>query len=81
MQRDISPAVAHHRGRVARITKLVKAGNRTPDELVDAKRDLVAANIAVYVEKTLASAPPLTREQLDALHVLLEPVRQGGELA
>ena len=58
----------HHRGRVAALTR-----SRTPDdpELVAARRDLAAANLAAYIRRTVAAAPPLLDEQRDRLAVLL----------
>lgn len=58
----------HHRGRVAALTR-----SRTPDdpELVAARRDLAAANLAAYVSRVVAAAPPLSAEQRDRLAILL----------
>jgi hypothetical protein len=68
----VSPAVAHHRARIAALSR-----DRQPDdlELADAKRDLAAANIERYVEKTLAAAPELREDQRARLAELLRPVR------
>jgi hypothetical protein len=54
----------------------VKNGERSPDELILAQRDLVFANVADYIQKTVAAAPPFTPEQVDRLRVLLEPARR-----
>lgn len=61
-----------HRGRVAALSR-----SRRPDdpELIDARRQLAAANIASYVERAVAKAPPLTAEQRDRIAILL---RNGG---
>ena len=73
-----SKTVAHRKARVASLTR-----SRTPDdpEFVAAKRDLAEANIADYLEKVLAAAPPLTDEQRSRLAELLKPVRVrcGGD--
>jgi hypothetical protein len=77
-----SPSVTHHRAVVGALSR-----DRAPDDpaLLDAKRSLAAANISAYITRVLDAAPTLTREQVDSLHVLLEPARrelsmQGGEL-
>jgi hypothetical protein len=53
----------------------VRAGERAPDELVETKRDLVAANLEQYVRQAVASCPELTREQIDRVAAIL---RGGG---
>ena len=64
--------VLHHRGRLAALTR-----SRSIDDpdLVKARRDLKAARLEDYIKKTVDAAPPLSREQLDRLGVLL----RGGE--
>jgi hypothetical protein len=71
----ISPAIAKRRARVAR-----KSQDHAPDdpELLDAKRDLKTELVAEYIEKILASAPPLSDEQRNALAELLRPARRNG---
>lgn len=68
-----SPVVAHHRARVGALSR-----DRAPDdpEFVGARRDLAEANIAAYIERVLAEAPPLSDEQRTRLAELLRPVRQ-----
>lgn len=63
------------RGKVASLTR-----SRTPNdpELVAARRDLAAANIAEFIKKTVDKAPPLTAEQRTKLAELLRPARRGG---
>lgn len=58
--------IYHHRGRVAALSR-----SRASDdpEFIAAKTDLVAANIADYLIRTLAAAPPLTDEQRTRLAV------------
>ena len=70
-----SNTIAHHKARVASYTR-----SRTPDdpEFVAAKQDLAEAKIAAYVERCLASAPPLTDESRARLAELLRPVRVNG---
>lgn len=46
------------------------------DKISDARRDLAAAKLEAFIEKTIAEAPPLSAEQLDRLAVLLRPA--GG---
>ena len=52
---------------------------RDPDdpELLDAKRQMAADSIAIYIKRTAATAPPLTAEQRDRLATLL----RGGDAA
>jgi hypothetical protein len=69
--------IAHHKSRVAALTRAVRNGERSAKdpELDDARRALAAANIEAYIERTLAAAPPLTEAQRVALAELLAPVR------
>jgi len=62
----IDPEVARRRSRLA-------VAHRRHDAVavVEAQRALAAANIAAYVERTVAAAPPLTGEQRDKLVSLL----------
>ena len=46
-----------------------------PADIADSRRDLAAAQIADYVERIVADAPPLTESQLDRVTALL---RAGG---
>lgn len=78
-----TPNVRHHRARIAALSR-----DRSSDDpdLVDARRDLRAANLEQYIERTLAEAPPLTDEQIDKLAVLLHRgkkarVSLGGDAA
>jgi hypothetical protein len=73
-----SPSVASSRAKVAGLTLGVRTGKRQPDdpELLNAKRGLAAANIADYIERALAAAPPLSDEQRTRLAELLRPVRR-----
>jgi hypothetical protein len=76
-----STAVAVARAAVAAISRCVKNGERSADELDNAYRNLAAAKIADYIQKTVATAPPFTPEQVDRLRVLLEPARRGDDHA
>jgi hypothetical protein len=68
----VSPATAHHRGRVAALSR-----DRAPNdpELVDARRSLRAECLAEHVSRVIAEAPPLSDEQLSRIAALL---RVGG---
>lgn len=68
----LSPAAAHHRGKLAALSR-----SRTPDdpELLEARRDLRAERLADYVARIVAEAPPLTNEQRERIAGLL---RAGG---
>lgn len=66
--RSPAPSVARQRGRVAGLSRSRPADD---PEFIAARQELAAANIAAYVEKVVASAPPLTDEQRDRLTNLL----------
>jgi hypothetical protein len=71
----VDPQVSKTRARVAALSRGVRAGERTPDELDNAKRDLAAANLEQYVRQAVAACPILTREQIDRVAAIL---RGGG---
>ncbi len=48
-----------------------KVGGEPPASLLDARRVLAEEKLRQYIERTVASAPPLTASQLDRLRVLL----------
>jgi hypothetical protein len=75
----ISPAAAHHRAKIASISRCIAAGERPPDDpgLLDAKRGLAAAKIHDFIDRVLAGAD-LTDEQRTALAEQLRPVRVTG---
>jgi len=79
----VHPQVSKARARVAALSRCVSNGERTPDELTQARSELATANIAAYVDKILSAAPPLTDEQRTRLAELLRPVRlcPGGDAA
>lgn len=66
--RKTEPSWAGPRGRVGALSRY-----RTDDDpdLLDARRDLRAARLAAYIEKTVDEAPPLSSEQRDTLALLL----------
>jgi hypothetical protein len=70
--RTVDPAVSTARSRYAAQRKHHPNDDHSAD-----KRDLVAANIAAYLKKTLSAAPPLTDEQRASLAELLAPARQS----
>ena len=72
------PALAHTRARVASATRDVRRGRYPESKLHDAKRDHQAAVLEHYIQKALASAPPLSDEQRTRLAELLRPVRVTG---
>lgn len=37
---------------------------------------MTPVRVAAYIERVVATAPPLSRAQIDQLRVLLEPMRQ-----
>lgn len=63
--------------RVARARKAALDRYRPADDpqVVEASRDLAAANLQHYIERVVAEAPPLTDAQCDRLASLL---RVGG---
>lgn len=71
----LSATKSSRRGRVAALTRAVRAGERSQSELDDARRALAEAQIHDYVEKILGEAPPLTAEQRERIAALL---RAGG---
>ncbi len=64
--------VALAKARVAVETKKHKrAGGEPPASLLEARRVLAEEKLRQYIERTVASAPPLTAEQRDRLRVVL----------
>lgn len=60
------------RGQVASLTAKCKPGD---PKLIEARQKLTTLVLRQYVEKTLASAPPLTEAQRESIIALL---RNGG---
>ena len=78
----LSAQAAHHRARVAALTRAVRAGERTQQELDEARRQLAAARqpqrvaeLEKHVKQVVGSWPPLTDKQVDRIAALL---RTGG---
>jgi hypothetical protein len=64
----VSHATAHHRARVAALSRDRDDGD---PELVDARRSLRAELLAEHVAEAVSQAPPLSAEQLDRVAALL----------
>lgn len=64
----ISPEKAVLRARAA---ALARRRTDTDPELLDARRDLAAAQLEDYIRRTVDEAPPLTPEQRDRLALVL----------
>jgi hypothetical protein len=55
------------------------AASRWGHDDQDARRDLATEQIATYIDRIVAAAPPLTAEQRDRLSTLLNPsIRMGA---
>jgi hypothetical protein len=72
------PEVSKARARVAALSRGVRAGERTPEELAIAQRELQTAKNTAYIEQVVSRAPSFTDDQRTRLAELLRPVRQGG---
>jgi hypothetical protein len=72
MAQNVPKPVATARARVATLTR--SRPKHDPD-LIAAQTDLAAANIEAAIRKNLAAAPPLSRDQLNALHAVLGGAR------
>lgn len=60
--------------------RLAVVAKRQPDDqaaIAAARRDLAAAKLEDYIERVVASAPPLTADQRDRLALLLRPDADG----
>jgi hypothetical protein len=78
-----APSWTQARARVAALARGVRAGERTSEELDEARRelalarrDLEAARIEDHVRRCLNNAAPLTTEQRNHLAELLRPARR-----
>jgi hypothetical protein len=56
----------------------IRLNPNDPEKIASARRDLAAAKIADYIERTVASAPPLTDDQRNRIAALLNA---GGQHA
>lgn len=63
-----APQVSKPRGRVGALSRSRAAND---PELLDARRELAAANLEQYIARVVATAPPLTSEQQERLAGLL----------
>ncbi len=61
----------------ARKAALTRHRNGDDPALVDAARDLAAANIGSYIKRVVDAAPPLTAQQRDKLALLLRGSDSG----
>lgn len=73
--RSPSRPVAQARARVASLTRSRPLHD---PEFIAARRDLAAENLAAYVSRVVADAPPLTAEQRDRIAALLRPTAGGA---
>jgi len=64
---------------VARVARASTQINRTnyPERLAQARQDLAIAKIAKFIRETVATAPPLNRDQINALAILLRGSGDG----
>jgi len=72
-------SVSKARSRVANEVKKCKASGSDPQSprVQDARRDLAEAKLQAYIERTVASGPPLSPEQRDRLAVLPQSPRMS----
>ncbi len=68
----VEPRIAHLRGRVAALTRGVRAGERTQAELDEARSALLEVQTVNHIERALAQVPTLSREARDRLIELLQ---------
>lgn len=62
------------------VANLARHRPDSPD-LELARRDLAAEKLAAYIERTVAEAPPLTKEQSERLASLLHAKAGGADAA
>lgn len=75
MKRSMSTKVTQARSRLATLSRRSMAA--TTDQIEEARRALAEAKIVEYVEKVVASAPPLSDEQRNRIAALI----RAGETA
>ena len=73
--RVVDPELARARGLVGALTRCVKNGERSADELLVAQHQLEQAKNSIVIDKLVAAAPVLTSEQRTKLAELLRPIR------
>jgi hypothetical protein len=71
---SMSAETAHARAKVASLARCIKTGERKANdpEYLAAQRDLTAAKLESYIQRTVAAAPPLTPGQLAKLSALFD---------
>lgn len=57
----------------------VAARRKDPLQIETARRDLAAAKLEAHIARVVAEAPPLTREQLDRIAVLIRSAGGAAE--
>lgn len=69
----LSPAKAHHRAKIAALTRAIRAGERQPDdvELLEARRSLAFERLREQAEQIVTDWPPLTEQQIDNVVAIL----------
>lgn len=67
----ISQAVAHRRARVGALTRAVRAGERPPTDLDDAKQDLAYVRLAEHAARVVSTWPAPTDDQLQRVAAIL----------
>lgn len=69
------PEVSRARATHAALSRCVKSGERSADELLVTKAALERAKISAKIDELVAASPPLSDEQRTRLAELLRPVR------
>lgn len=67
----LSPEAARARATIGGLRRRGASGD--DPRVLDAKRDLAAAQLADHIARVVDAAPPLTDEQRDRLALLLRP--------
>ena len=71
----LSPVVAHHR---ARIAALSRDRNQDDPEIIGARRALAAALLEEQVQRVIGGWPPLSEAQINKIAAILRGGRGGG---
>lgn len=69
------PSLAAQRAKIARTERIHGAAHA---DTVEARRDYAAAKLEAYVEKIVASAPPLTEAQRRRIAAVLDSAPSDG---
>lgn len=77
----LSPAAAHHRGRLAGLKRAIRNGERPADdpEVTEAERDYAATRLADYARELVAKWPPMSNEQIETVANILRSGAPGGD--